>query len=33
MGLVEPDGTWEHHGGKLRLMDSCGSKIADPMDA
>src|SRR5450756_265017 len=32
MGLVEPDGTWEHHGGKLRLIDSSGSIIADQLD-
>jgi len=33
MGLVEPDGTWEHHGGKLRFMDCSGSIIADQIDA
>ena len=33
MGLVEPDGTWEHHGGKLRFVDSSGSIIADQIDA
>ena len=33
MGLVEPDGTWEHHGGKLRFVDSSGSVIADQIDA
>ena len=32
MGLVEPDGTWEHHGGKLRFIDSSGSIIADQID-
>ena len=32
MGLVEPDGTWEHHGGKLRFSDSSGSIIADQLD-
>jgi NAD-reducing hydrogenase large subunit len=32
MGLVEPDGTWEHHGGKLRFSDSTGSIIADQLD-
>ncbi len=32
MGLVEPDGTWEHHGGKLRFVDSSGSTIADQLD-
>ena len=29
MGLVAADGTWEHHGGKLRFVDSSGSIIAD----
>jgi NAD-reducing hydrogenase large subunit len=29
MGLVAPDGGWEHHGGKLRFIDSSGSIIAD----
>jgi NAD-reducing hydrogenase large subunit len=33
MGLVGPDGEWEHHGGKLRFMDSTGSVIADQIDA
>ena len=32
MGLVAPDGTWEHHGGKLRFADSTGSIIADQID-
>ncbi|MFO1476112.1 MAG: Ni/Fe hydrogenase subunit alpha [Verrucomicrobiota bacterium] len=32
MGLVAPDGTWEHHGGKLRFVDSSGSVIADQVD-
>jgi NAD-reducing hydrogenase large subunit len=32
MGLVEPDGTWEHHGGKIRFVDSSGSVIADQLD-
>ena len=32
MGLVEADGTWEHHGGKLRFTDSSGSIIADRLD-
>ena len=32
MGLVEPDGTWEHHGGKLRFTDSSGSVIADRLE-
>jgi NAD-reducing hydrogenase large subunit len=33
MGLVTEDGTWEHHGGKLRFTDSSGSIIADQVDA
>jgi NAD-reducing hydrogenase large subunit len=32
MGLVAPDGTWEHHGGKLRFTDSSGSIIADQIE-
>jgi NAD-reducing hydrogenase large subunit len=32
MGLVTEDGTWEHHGGKLRFTDSSGSIIADQVD-
>ncbi len=32
MGLVDADGTWEHHGGKLRFTDSSGSIIADQLD-
>jgi NAD-reducing hydrogenase large subunit len=32
MGLVTPDGSWEHHGGKLRFTDSSGSIIADQVD-
>jgi len=32
MGLVAPDGSWEHHGGKLRFTDSSGSVIADQVD-
>ena len=32
MGLVSPDGSWEHHGGKLRFVDSTGSIIADQLD-
>jgi NAD-reducing hydrogenase large subunit len=32
MGLVAEDGTWEHHGGKLRFTDSSGSIIADRLD-
>ena len=32
MGLVDPEGNWEHHGGKLRFTDSSGSIIADQLD-
>jgi len=32
MGLGAEDGTWEHHGGKLRFTDSSGSIIADQLD-
>jgi NAD-reducing hydrogenase large subunit len=32
MGLVAPDGSWEHHNGNLRFIDSSGSIIADQMD-
>ncbi len=32
MGLVASDGTWEHHGGKLRFVDGSGSIIADQVD-
>jgi NAD-reducing hydrogenase large subunit len=32
MGLVASDGTWEHHGGKLRFVDSGGCIIADKLD-
>jgi NAD-reducing hydrogenase large subunit len=32
MGLVAPDGGWEHHGGKLRFTDSDGNVIADQVD-
>lgn len=32
MGLVGPDGEWEHHGGKLRFKDSQGKIIADQLD-
>ncbi|HPU54668.1 MAG TPA: Ni/Fe hydrogenase subunit alpha [Verrucomicrobiota bacterium] len=33
MALVAPDGSWEHHGGKLRFVDSSGNIIADQIDA
>ncbi|HUA36894.1 MAG TPA: Ni/Fe hydrogenase subunit alpha [Candidatus Sulfopaludibacter sp.] len=32
MGLVAPDGTWEHHGGKLRFTDSTGRIVVDQLD-
>ena len=32
MALVAEDGTWEHHGGKLRFTDSSSSIIADRLD-
>ena len=32
MGLIAPDGNWEHHGGKLRFTDSSGSIIADQIE-
>jgi NAD-reducing hydrogenase large subunit len=32
MGLVTPEGGWEHHGGCLRFTDSSGSIIADQID-
>jgi len=33
MALVSPNGTWEHHGGKLRFTDSRGGIVADQVDA
>src|SRR5215469_4486844 len=32
MALVGPNGEWEHHGGKLRFVDSSGSIIADQIE-
>lgn len=32
MALVASDGSWEHHGGKLRFTDSSGSIIADQIE-
>jgi NAD-reducing hydrogenase large subunit len=32
MGLVDAEGTWEHHSGKIRFVDSSGSIIADQLD-
>ena len=31
MGLVTPDGAWEHYDGKLRFVDSDGSIVADQL--
>jgi NAD-reducing hydrogenase large subunit len=33
MGLVGPDGTWDHHDGKLRFVDSKGNIVADQIPA
>lgn len=33
MGLVAPDGLWEHHGGRLRFVDASGNIIADQVEA
>jgi NAD-reducing hydrogenase large subunit len=32
LGLVGPNGEWEHHGGTLRFSDSSGSVLADHVD-
>lgn len=32
MGLVAPDGTWEHHGGRLRFTDGGGRIVADQIE-
>jgi NAD-reducing hydrogenase large subunit len=32
MGLVGPDGAWEHYGGHLRFADGAGNVIADRLD-
>ncbi|HEY8504075.1 MAG TPA: Ni/Fe hydrogenase subunit alpha [Gemmataceae bacterium] len=32
MGLVAPDGTWEHYGGHLRFVDSQRQVVADGLD-
>ncbi|HZZ57757.1 MAG TPA: Ni/Fe hydrogenase subunit alpha [Opitutaceae bacterium] len=32
MGLVAPDGTWEHHGGRLRFTDAGGRIVADQIE-
>ena len=33
MGLVGPDGAWEHYDGNLRFVDSAGNVIADQLEA
>jgi NAD-reducing hydrogenase large subunit len=33
MGLVAPDGLWEHYDGHLRFVDSRGRIVADELDA
>jgi len=33
MGLIGPEGTWEHHGGKIRFVDESRNVIADQLDA
>lgn len=32
MGLVTPEGLWEHYDGKIRFVDSAGNIIADRLD-
>ncbi|NET34496.1 MAG: Ni/Fe hydrogenase subunit alpha, partial [Cyanothece sp. SIO1E1] len=32
MGLIGPEGVWEHYDGQLRLVDSAGNVIADKLD-
>jgi len=32
MGLIAPDGTWEHYDGRLRFVDAGGNVIADQVD-
>jgi len=32
MGLVAPDGTWEHYSGGLRIVDQDGKILADQLD-
>ena len=33
MGLVGPDGAWEHYDGRIRVTDSEGHIVADGLDA
>jgi NAD-reducing hydrogenase large subunit len=32
LGMVRPDGGWEHHDGRLRFMDADGNVVADQVD-
>jgi NAD-reducing hydrogenase large subunit len=32
LGLVRPDGTWEHYDGWLRIVDESGEAVADAVD-
>jgi NAD-reducing hydrogenase large subunit len=32
LGLVRPDGGWEHHDGVLRAVDAAGAVVADGLD-
>jgi NAD-reducing hydrogenase large subunit len=32
MGLVAEDGTWEHYGGRIRLVDSQGQVVSDRLE-
>ena len=32
MGMVAPDGSWEHYDGAIRFADSAGNVIADRLD-
>jgi NAD-reducing hydrogenase large subunit len=32
LGLVAPDGTWEHYDGRIRITDAQGKKVADGLD-
>lgn len=32
LGLVRPDGSWEHYDGRLRFVDSKGQIVADQLD-
>lgn len=33
MGLVTPDGLWEHHDGVIRIVDAQGNIVADKLEA